>query len=59
MKAQRDAMGQTMLVEHAESCKENQLVNQNNILDNIYIFIIWVTQDHYRVICDFQLLQNG
>ena len=40
MKAQRDAMGQTMLVEHAESCKENQLVNQNNILDNIYIFII-------------------
>ena len=40
MKAQRDAMGQTMLVERAESCKENQLVNQNNILDNIYIFII-------------------
>ena len=29
-------MRQILLVEHAESCKENQLVNGNNILRNIY-----------------------
>ena len=51
-------MGRTLLIERAESCKENQLVNQKNISCNIYIFIIWVTQDRYRVICSFQLLKN-
>ena len=51
-------MGRTLLVERAASCKENQLVNRNNILRNIYIFIIWVTQDRYRVICGFRLLKN-
>ena len=40
LKAQHDAMGRNLLVERAESSKENQLVNQNNILRNIYIFII-------------------
>ena len=51
LKAQHDAMGRTLLVECAESCKENQLVNQNNILRNIYIFIIRVTQDCYHIVC--------
>ena len=51
-------MGQTLLVERAKSCKENQLVNRNNILRNVYIFIIWVTLDRYRIICDFRLLKN-
>ena len=53
-------MGRALFVEHANSCKENQLVNRNNILRNIYIyiFIIRVTQDRYRVICDFGLLKN-
>ena len=38
--SQRDAIGQTLLVERAESCKENQQANRNNILRNIHIFII-------------------
>ena len=29
-------MGRTLLVERAESCKKNQLANQNNIPRNIY-----------------------
>ena len=37
-------MGGTLLVERGEFCKENQLVNRNNILRNIYIFITWVTK---------------
>ena len=32
-------MGLTLLVELAESCKGNQLVNQDNILHNIYMYI--------------------
>ena len=51
-------MGRTLLVKRAESCKENQLLNQNNILRNIYVSIISVTQDRYPVICDFRLLKN-
>ena len=39
LKAQHDPMGRTMLVERVESCKENQLVNRNNNLPNIYIYI--------------------
>ena len=42
-------MGRTLLVERAKSCKENQLVNQNKILRNIYIYlsfeepkIVWI-----------------
>ena len=31
-------MGRTLLAEHAESCNENQLVNRNNILCNIYFY---------------------
>ena len=37
LKAQHDPMGRTLLVERVESCKENQLVNRNNNLPNIYI----------------------
>ena len=37
-------MGGTLLVERGEFCKENQLVNRNNILRNVYIFITWVTK---------------
>ena len=51
-------MSQTLLVERAEFCKENQLVNQYNILHNIYTFIIRVTQDRFQVICDFWLSKN-
>ena len=40
-------MGRTRLVELAESCKENQLANRNNILRNIYIFYHLLTQDRY------------
>ena len=39
LKAQHDPMGRTLLVERVESCKENQLVNRNNNLPNIYIYI--------------------
>ena len=46
--AQCDAMGRNLLVERVESSNENQLVNWNSTLCNIY-FIIWVTQD--RVDC--------
>ena len=42
-------MGRTLLVERAKSCKENQLVNQNKIIRNIYIVlsfeepkIVWI-----------------
>ena len=31
-------MARTQLFERAESCQENQLVNRNNILRNIYFY---------------------
>ena len=48
-------MGRTLLVERAKSCKENQLVNQNKIIRNIYIVlsfeepkIVWIASAKSR-----------